>query len=1229
MAVIRIKGGKSGIREYLENGQKEGRDFTRDQLDSRIVLYGDLEVTDQIIQMLDSDHESYMHITMAFKEDYVSDDVLKSAVEDFRQFAFSAHGIDEYNFYAEAHIPKIKSYVNKKTGEFVERKPHIHFVIPNVNLLTVSEKKPQGNKLGLFGVVKHQIKFIDAFQESTNNKYGLASPKDNRRVYFSDDSDMISRYKGDFFNGQNSELREAILSEIIAREIKTYDAFKELVSEFGVVRVRNEGKPREYLNIKPAGKDKGVNLNGEKNFVFSREFIELSQSEKLKYLEREVVRKYEEVGKSQRDPDYIAETLKEWHEIRAKEIKYINSGNRKLYQSYKAAERDEKVAMLSQRAARFYEKHRGLDNGTSTSRSNTKSIGQEPPPAARNRLRLLSELDVARDANRGEVLLQGDVRDFVEHERAESDRTVRRPDDRVERPADNVIGQHQADAESEKIHQEKEKLSEFQEIKRYLDARRLLAYLSKTHGVIPEKYEVSKGKDGSDRIQCGSRHLNVSDFLVKELELSWAEAIPILRECYAAQLGREPAQEPRRELSQSEQWAAFQKWKAERVQNKDKAWELQKASQRDRKGEILKWFNEEKARIYAATENKYVERRAAFSLARMEKIGRDKALAEQIKAERQALKEKYAAKASELFRVFLQERAQAGDVQALAELRRQRIEPLQRDDQGKQLGTGATDEQHRRGEDLFILGENITHRVAINGEVTYQLDGRDVLRDEVRAVKVLDENNDRAVLETGLRLALQKFGPRIHVRGDEEFQRRIVEVSVDAGLRVTFTDPLLNEYRQQLEAEKRTEIEQAKELAKAAGASPHHTQPKSQASAAPADVPKPPKSRKEQGDMDQPTVSRGKSPTAEERKAEEKRHYEEALRRAKDADLPTWLLNHGVKIQKNGTAAWKFAREEGEADRIFKSSAGNWMVHTHHGGDRSYMDAIAYAQLQTGLSHRQAVESLSGVQLSAVATGQPAAVAAAAKKAEEKGVRPDPVVTAINIHEATQQQRRNAYNYALDRGISQETLRDAGEQGVIKADHRGLVFVGYDQDGKIRNAETRLIKAERLGDEMTTKICYSGTDKTYPPILRGNDKEVHFVEGGFDALALRDMYKRDGLEPPTTVITGGARTQKWQHNPEICELIQSADHVRLWYDNELTADGQLDTKKQADTQEAHNKQLETIVQIRGNAEGVEEMRPREGIKDIAEWNVQEAAEHQAHMQQAEEEEETRGYGMRP
>lgn len=381
--------------------------------------------------------------------------------------------------------------------------------------------------------------------------------------------------------------------------------------------------------------------------------------------------------------------------------------------------------------------------------------------------------------------------------------------------------------------------------------------------------------------------------------------------------------------------------------------------------------------------------------------------------------------------------------------------------------------------------------------------------------------------------------------------------------------------------------------------------------------------------MDQPTLSRGRhAPTAEQRKQEEKRRYEDALQRAKGVDLPAWLLDRGIKIEKNGTSSWKYSHGSGESDRIFKSRHGNWMVHTSS-GDREYIDAIAYAQMHTGLSHREVVQELSGIQLSATAYGQPATVAAAAKQSQEKGVNPDPVTTAINIREATKQQRFNAYNYALSRGISQETLREAGEQSAIRADYRGIVFLGHDASGNVRSAETRFIKAEKVGDETTTKMCYAGTDKTFPPILRGNDKDLHFVEGGFDALALRDLYKREGKEPPTTIITGGARTLKWQDNPEICNLIKGADHVCPWYDNELKANGEIDLKKQVDTQEAHDKQRDTIVQIRGTSHGVEEMRPPAGIKDIADWNVQHAQEYQEMQQKQHDEQEEYSPSMRP
>lgn len=47
-------------------------------------------------------------------------------------------------------------------------------------------------------------------------------------------------------------------------------------------------------------------------------------------------------------------------------------------------------------------------------------------------------------------------------------------------------------------------------VRRPLDASRLLAALARSHGLIASKYEVTKGRDGSDRIQCGVRNRNAS-----------------------------------------------------------------------------------------------------------------------------------------------------------------------------------------------------------------------------------------------------------------------------------------------------------------------------------------------------------------------------------------------------------------------------------------------------------------------------------------------------------------------------------------------------------------------------------------------------------------------------------------------------------------------------------------------------------------------------------------------
>ncbi|WP_243751472.1 relaxase/mobilization nuclease domain-containing protein [Paraburkholderia sp. BL10I2N1] len=322
-------------------------------MDERVILAGDLALTNDIIQSMDTQAERYINVTLSFKEDEVSREVLTEIVREFEAFAFAAYRPDEYNFYAEAHVPRLKSYADRRSGELVERKVHLHVVIPEVNLFT-------GRRLEPFGKVDRHHRFLEAFQEHINAKYGLASPKDNRRVQFTDASEMISRYKGDVFEPMNRELKAAILEALISRDVIRYEDFKALIAEFGETRTRNAGRDSEYENVKPAGAAKGVNL---KEFVFSREFIELDADGKREALGRNVHAEYIETGIPRATPRHYLDALFEWNDMRAREIKYLNSGS-SFYKTYQAASPTEQRRILDHREQRFHDAAGGLDERT-------------------------------------------------------------------------------------------------------------------------------------------------------------------------------------------------------------------------------------------------------------------------------------------------------------------------------------------------------------------------------------------------------------------------------------------------------------------------------------------------------------------------------------------------------------------------------------------------------------------------------------------------------------------------------------------------------------------------------------------------------------------------------------------------------------------------------------------------------------------------------------------------
>lgn len=811
--LIRPGGGNSGIKEYLETGQKAGRELSRDELDQRITLDGNLALTDSIIQSIESDGERYLHFTLSFKEDHISTEVMREIVQEFKRFAGSAFRSDEWNMYAEAHIPKVASYTNTRTGELIERYPHIHVVIPEKNLLT-------GKKANPFGMTENQTKFIDAFQEHINNRFGLASPKDSRRLKFTNESEMITRYKGDLFDGQNQHFREMVLGQVLDRKIDSWPEFKKMLSEFGATH-EAKGKGGNYISVKPgadfpmeiAGKSGSVRL---KDYVFSPEFIALPDAEKRARLSAEIKREYQEASAARRDPESIAATLKEWHDIRAKEVKYINSGNRNFYAEYKAASHDEQRAILADREERFYNRFGGENHGQQRpdqqqpnrtaehGLANTQTVGSTPPPAARNRMRNLSECDVVRIASGNEVLLSSDVSSELEHKGAQPDNALRRAfHESGASVKDSVTGHLQRDNAEAKAVAASASSNEWTTIRLNLSAERLLGHLSKTHGVILEKYEVTKGKDGGDRIKCGSRQLTPADFLTKQMGLPWNEAAPILREVYAAQLGQEPVQTSQR--PEKGLWQSFQGWKADTFKaEKDGAFAQQRESETTRKNAIRDTFAKDKARIEAeaAKTRNFTERRAALSVCRMTKALADKSLSDTIKGERADLKARYQLKHGDLYREFLRREAGRGNEKALTELRRQQakaplVAPLQK-------GEGAASGQQQNRDPISHDRLRLTYTVNRQGDVSYLQAGREIIRDQVKRVTML--NHDGDTIETGLRLAMQKFGSRLELTGTDEFKRQAVEISIERGLRIDFSNPGLNEYRQQLEESRKQDM---------------------------------------------------------------------------------------------------------------------------------------------------------------------------------------------------------------------------------------------------------------------------------------------------------------------------------------------------------------------------------------------------------------------------------------
>jgi hypothetical protein len=578
--IVRFGGGNNGIAEYLENGIKQGRTLARDELDQRIILEGDLALTDRIINSIENKgQERYLHITLSFRENYISNDTLQDIVDDYRELLMSAYSDDEFNFYAEAHLPRIKRIKDERTGKMIDRKPHVHIVIPEVNLLTL-------NKLSPIGLVEKHIRYLDSIQEFINNKYNLATPKDYVRNADMHYANVLSRIKGDFFLEKQHDIKTLLVDEIASGKINTISEFRDRLANFGDIKIRNKGKDNQYFAVKIDGDKRFTNLNHP---AFKEEFI---TNKTLPY--------------NKPDIEQINTDLFDWKHRVSREIKHVNFSTQSFRKLYATADPEKKAQLLIDREDKYDQKYRkGRYIHTNRRKRNYKSnLTYAKKRQSRTTSRKASGLSSLSYSNmvyrknqrsrnvksflskdeytylrnrkssdyfklrwtvpkRARTGVNGKIksayRSFSQINRGLPDKKYTKSifDKDIEKRSFNtdferlqvterkdVFKFNESNtlsfiAKSHQSEQEKRaELNKFAEIKKNIDPGLFLKYLEKVYTIDPKKHVITYAKDGSPRFRADKLNLNASDFLTKYLNIEWKEAKLILSHIYDNQASK-------------------------------------------------------------------------------------------------------------------------------------------------------------------------------------------------------------------------------------------------------------------------------------------------------------------------------------------------------------------------------------------------------------------------------------------------------------------------------------------------------------------------------------------------------------------------------------------------------------------------------------------------------------------------------------------------------------------
>ncbi|MCP1677282.1 hypothetical protein J2T57_004461 [Natronocella acetinitrilica] len=177
MCIIRVTAGAHGLAQYLRTGQKIRRMQTRNTMDQRVPLLGDLAVFESAVkysQRVKRWRDHYWHLTIGFaqQDSLLSDETLRQLPQDVLSYYFGLYSdSDGLVSYAEAHLPRVQTTYEDETGKSIQRLPHIHIGVAKYNVVT-------GNAVRC---LPYHQRSSAAFQSWLALKHGLTDPALHRR----------------------------------------------------------------------------------------------------------------------------------------------------------------------------------------------------------------------------------------------------------------------------------------------------------------------------------------------------------------------------------------------------------------------------------------------------------------------------------------------------------------------------------------------------------------------------------------------------------------------------------------------------------------------------------------------------------------------------------------------------------------------------------------------------------------------------------------------------------------------------------------------------------------------------------------------------------------------------------------------------------------------------------------------------------------------------------------